>query len=68
MRKKIQFNNICAKDINTSSPNKSSKIALKNVQDRYIIAETDKASGNVALICKKTYATTLCKKVEISKF
>ena len=38
---------------------------LKNLQDKYIIAPMDKATGNVAFICKRFYAHILAKELEL---
>ena len=46
---------------NLSSPELA--LALEEIQKKYIIAPIDKATGNVAFICKKFYALVLLKEL-----
>ena len=39
--------------------NYSSKKCIKELHDRFVIAPIDKATGNVAFICKRFYASVL---------
>ena len=42
------------------------QIALKELQNKYVICPIDKATGNIALICKRFYALVLSKELGLT--
>ena len=62
---KIQFlkSTIKSHKVNPLLKRHEVKSSLKQLQDRFVICPIDKATGNIALVCKRFYALVLAKEL-----
>ena len=59
-------NNIKIHRVNAGLNDKSVRSSLKTLQDKFVITPIDKATGNIAIICKRHYANVLVKELDFN--